>query len=139
MNPTFTAVDDVLYNIDKTSIIRFPANKSTTFAIPESVKVIEYCGFISCLIESIQFPSNLMTLGGWSFSRTNLRSVTIPDSVTQISSGVFAHCKFLNELVFGKGMIFVPGYIAYKSSIPSVTIPEGYVNIGGYAFDECPN
>ncbi|EAY21909.1 surface antigen BspA-like [Trichomonas vaginalis G3] len=139
MNSKFCSQDDVLYNYDMTSIVYFPANKSKSIVIPESVISVEYCCFLYSSIETVEFPPKIKNLWGYSFSRTNLRSITIPNSVTYMADGVFAYCKLLNEIIFGNGVNYISEYCFYGTNISSITIPYGYKKVGGNAFFDCPN
>ena len=46
-NPYYSIMDGVLYSFDKTILVKFPANHSTSFEIPNSVATIEFCASVS--------------------------------------------------------------------------------------------
>ena len=89
------------------------------------------------------------SIGGF-YSYTSLTNVTIPDSVTNIASGVFVYQSSLTAITVGaqnsyysssNGILFdkyqtiliqAPGGIA-----GSYTIPAGVTSIGDDAFEEC--
>ena len=77
-NTLFSSSDGVLFNKDKTQLIRYPqGNTSTSYSIPGSVTLI----------------------GGWAFSGcTSLTSIEIPDSVTSIRYGAFSGCTSLASI-----------------------------------------
>jgi hypothetical protein len=84
----------------------------------EHLNTIERGTFIGNvdLIESVEIPSSVTTIGEGAFSRcSGLTSVTIPDSVTTIGEMAFYGC----------------------SGLTSVTIPDSVTTIGKYAFDGC--
>ena len=63
-NANYSSENGVLYNIDETTLIAYPVGKEeSSFSIPTSVTTIAEEAFIGC---------------------TNLISVTIPESVTDI-------------------------------------------------------
>lgn len=68
--------DGVLYNEEKTTLYAFPQAKGGTFSIPESVKKI-------------------YTLAFW--YNSSLKSITIPQSVTEIGEGAFYSCAALKN------------------------------------------
>ena len=114
-NTEFSSVDGVLYNKDKTVIIKYPLAKTDTeftipdgvvtvyphsFAsavnltkvtLPDSVSVIGDRGFTGCKkLSDINMPDNLKGIGMWAFSGcTSLKSITVPASV-----GVIGHSAF---------------------------------------------
>ena len=68
----FSAIDGVLFNKDKTTLIRYPLAKSDdSYMIPNSVTSIDGYAFCDCV---------------------NLKSITIPDSVTKIGKAAFGRC-----------------------------------------------
>ena len=63
----------------------------TSITIPSSVTKIEPCAFECCDLTSINIPNGVREIKCSTFaSCTNLRSVTISNSVTRIGSGAFA-------------------------------------------------
>ena len=101
-------------------------------------------GIGSCTDTNIIIPPKygiypVSTIGYQAFYKLkNIKSVTIPDSVTSIGSYAFAECTGINSVNFGKGLIIIGAY-AFNgcSSIQEITIPDGVTNIGEYAFQEC--
>ncbi|EAY04469.1 surface antigen BspA-like [Trichomonas vaginalis G3] len=138
-NPSFSVMDGVLYNKEKTMLVKYPANHGTSFEIPEKVTRIGFCAFIYSVIESITFPSNLKTIEGWAFAFTNLKTLKIPDTVTEIYNGVFAGCVYLGEITLGAGMTYIPNNCFSNAKITKIIIPENITSIGDYAFSDCPN
>ena len=47
-----------------------------------------------CDVETVSLPSTLETVGNYAFDCTNLKSLTLPDSVTHLGAYAFA----LNEV-----------------------------------------
>ena len=83
-------------------------------------------------------------LGYSSFSRgynedyslhCNIRSVTIPESVTFIGTGAFADCPNLTTLSLGEKIETIgPGAFEDCPKLTEVTIPESVTSIGALAF-----
>ena len=80
-NPNYSSDEyGVLFNKDKTELIRYPiGNKRTKYIIPDSVTSIGYLAFGNC---------------------TRLTSVTIPDSVTSIGDYAFDGCNNLSTTYY---------------------------------------
>ncbi|EAY04459.1 cell surface protein, putative [Trichomonas vaginalis G3] len=138
-NPTFSVMDGILYNKEKTMLVKYPANHGTSFEIPETVTKIGYCAFINSGIETILFPSNLKLIEGWAFSYTDLKTLKIPDSVTGIYDGCFYSCKCLTDITLGTRMTFIPFRCFGLTKLTKIIIPDNITLIGDYAFSDCPN
>ena len=71
-------------------------------------------------------------------NRSNLTSITIPDSVISIGSYAFSGCSGLTSVTIGNGVTGI-SYSAFYgcSGITSVTIPDSVTSIGEYAFYGC--
>ena len=78
-NANYSSLDGVLYNKDKTELICYPAGKTGSLSVPDSVTSIGSSAFSCC---------------------TSLTSVTIPDSVTSIGYMAFYDCSSLNDVYF---------------------------------------
>ncbi|MBE6750417.1 MAG: leucine-rich repeat domain-containing protein [Ruminococcaceae bacterium] len=143
-NPNFLSEDGILFNKDKTNLIRCPAGKNaTTYTIPDSVKNICNKAFYGC---------------------RSLKSITIPDSVTSIGEGAFAGTVYYNlyygewlnsALYIGNHLIeadsgitgnyqikpgtktIADGAFCNSSSLKSITIPDSVTSIGASAFGFC--
>lgn len=69
---------------------------------------------------------------------TNLKSVTIPNGVTQIYNKAFAGCTNLTSVVIPNSMTNIWNAAFYGcSSMTSVTIPDGITSIMGGVFGGC--
>jgi hypothetical protein len=154
LNPAYSSsADGVVFNKEKTRLVRCPGAKAGSYVIPNSVTSIADCAFNYC---------------------TNLTSVMIPNSVTNIEIGAFGFCSGLTSIsvdaanpayinsadgvVFNKEkncLVCYPGgkvgdYVIPNSvtsigneafmgcsRLTSVTIPDSVTSIGFYAFQGC--
>ncbi len=116
-NATYASEVGILYNKNKTQLIRCPEGTSFIDEIPDSVTSIRERAFSYCQnLTDITIPASITSIGEEAFfSCQNLTNVTISDGVTSIGEGAFTWCINLNE----------------------VTIPDSVTSIGNYAFDEC--
>ena len=76
-NAYYSAKDGVLYNKNQTVICQYPAGKTGSFDIPNTVTEIIYEAFYGCY---------------------SLTSITIPNSVASIGNYAFEHCLFLTSI-----------------------------------------
>ena len=74
----------------------------------------------------------------YAFCNKSLTSVTIPDSVTEISKYAFESCTSLTSVTIGNGVTSIGDYaFFYCKSLTSVTIPDSVTEIGDRAFSGC--
>ncbi len=126
-NKDYSSQDGVLFNKDKTELVTYPRGKLET---------------------SYTVPSTVAKIGGGAFYKcTNLTSVTISDSVTQIDDS-FYYCARLKEILvssgnkdyssqdgvlFNKDKTELIKYPYGKSDV-SYTVPSTVSQIGSDAF-----
>ncbi len=71
-------------------------------------------------------------------SRSNLRSVTIPDGVTNIGVQAFQDCTSLTNIAMGNGVTSIGSYaFMFCTSLRSATIPNGVTRIWDGTFSFC--
>ncbi len=81
-NTTYSSENGVLYNADKTTLIRYPEGKTdSTYQIPTTVATIGASSFDSTKITSISIPSNVIIVGDYAFNNAPLSLVNIEDGV----------------------------------------------------------
>ena len=69
---------------------------------------------------------------------SGLTSVSIPNSVTEISDGVFSGCSGLTSVTIPNSVTSIPMCAFFGcSGLTSVTIPNSVTSIGDYAFFGC--
>lgn len=68
----------------------------------------------------------------------DLRSVTIPNTVTYIGANAFGECPGLSSVEISSGVEVIEEYAFYNCpNLTSVNIPEGVTEIGWSAFAQC--
>jgi hypothetical protein len=72
-NPYFTAVNGVLFDAARTTLIQFPGAMGGSYSVPDGVTCLGATAFYGC---------------------TNLTSITIPASVTNVGMASFANCAY---------------------------------------------
>ena len=72
------------------------------------------------------------------FCCSNLKTVTIPDSVKTIAESAFAGCSNLTTIGIPDKLILIDEWaFACCSSLKEITIPDSVKTIGNYAFNGC--
>ena len=107
--------------------------------IPHTVTSIEREAFINSGIRSIVIPESISELG-WCIFRgcKALTSVTLPDSLESIGSEAFNDCDGLTMIAFPEALKNI-GHRAFIGcdGLTSITIPESVNSIGENAFKNC--
>ena len=140
-NAKFSSVNGVLFNKDKTELIRYPAGKTdASYAIPNSVTSIDWSAFYGCdSLVSITIPNSVTSIGWYTFSDcSSLTSITIPDSVTSIGWYTFSDCSSLTSVTIPDSVTSIGSYaFSGCKGLTSVTIPDSVTSIGSSAFSDC--
>ena len=78
-NPYFCSVDGVLFSKDMKKLIEYPYGKGSSYQIPFGVEII----------------------GEWAFEwRSQLKSISIPQSVNTIETGAFSKCFNVTDIYY---------------------------------------
>lgn len=97
------------------------AKKRVSVVVPEQVQ---------------SFP--VVRIGKSAFSNTNIRSVSLPDSVYNIGFSAFYKCKRLESVELGSGLMLIERSAFNNcTSLKTVTLPTGLREIGERAFYHC--
>ena len=107
-----------------------------------------------------KMPDNITEINEFSYARSNLSTINIPNSVTSIGYGAFYHCDELENVVIPNTVTYIAPFafdktkwmedfensskeflivgdgilLAYNGGQSHVTIPEGVKRIAPYAF-----
>lgn len=80
----------------------------------------------------------VVIIGEAAFSGMNMKTVTIPDSVTTIESRAFKNCRQLVNVAFGQNVIYLNGEaFQYCTSLRKIEIPSGVTLVRGNTFEGC--
>ena len=140
-NKYYSSVNGVLYNKDKTAIIRYPeGKKDKSYKILNSVTSIGNYAFFGCAnLNSITIPNGVTHIGVSAFQGcSSLKSITIPNGVTVIGSYTFSNCTSLKSITIPNSVTYIDE-CAFSgcASLKSITIPNSLDAIGVDAFGGC--
>jgi hypothetical protein len=140
-NEYFSSEDGVLFNKDKTCLLRCPGGKTgDPYSIPNSVTIIEDLAFSGCgSLTSITIPASVTSIGDRTFlDCSGLTSVTIGNRVTNIEAFAFSSCSSLISITIPSSVTSIGERSFYGcSNLTSITIPNSVKNIGEEAFRRC--
>lgn len=115
-NLHYSSLDGILYNKEKTELIRCMAGKAGRILIPNGVTAINRYAFSGC---------------------ANLTEITIPEGVVSLPEGAFKDCSGLTEITIPEGVERIENYVFQGcSSLPGITIPKTVRKIGEKMYDE---
>lgn len=163
-HPNLSSEKGILYNKDKSEIIRVPIGYKGKFKLPNSVKKIGQRAFRNCKwLTNIEFPSNVTEIGDYAFDDCKgLTNLVIPSNISSIgshafsgcsgltnveiqvptnvkfSSYVFSGCKKLKAFKIPPHITKLPdGFFSNCTSFENFEIPSYITSIGKYAFSYC--
>ena len=135
----FSSVDGVLFNKNKTTLVIYPAGKSSTsYTVPSTVTAIADCAFYYVRkISSLTLSSSLTSIGAYAFYANIFNTITLPSSLTTIESGAFSSCS-LTSITIPSGITTINNYtFTTCSNLTTVSLPRTVTSIGSGAFDSC--
>lgn len=139
-NKNYCDEDGVLFNKDKSILIRYPQSKSDEeYTVPESVTRIADNAFMLCSkLKRVNLPNTIKEIGGNAFWKCSaLESINLPSKIKELKDS-FACCESLQEFTVPKGIKTLPDSMFWTcKKLKKVTLPEGLTKIGYSAFSGC--
>jgi len=99
-NAFYCSVDGVLFNKDKTELIKYAVGKELVeYVVPDSVLSISPFAFENSILNSVILPQKLTTINRNAFDGCRqLEEIKIPNGVTKIASSTFQSCVNLKRI-----------------------------------------
>jgi len=108
---------------------------SITFLGTSKLETISAQAFYGATnLTSITPPQGVKSIGQEAFSRTSIVSITIPESVTSISDGLFDATASLTSVTLPNGVTSIGNGAFWATSLASIVIPSSVTSIGYLAF-----
>ncbi len=145
LNENYNTLEGVLFNIDKTTLIKYPVGKvQSQYTIPNTVTTISNYAFYQCTnLTDVTLNYNLTTIGNYAFYQClNLTNNTIGNNVASIGDYAFYNCQNVTDMTFGNSVTSI-GDNVFRScdSLTSVifSLDSNLTTIGNYTFYQCSN
>lgn len=140
-NMYYTDVDGILFDKQKTKIIKYPSNKTgSSYTIPNSVTSIDNTAFEPCYnLEQIIIPDSVTSIGKFAFAGcSKIESINLPKNITSIDEYTFSGCRNLKyiEIPYGVDTIYSGAFDSCEN-LKSITIPSTLQSIRYRAFNYC--
>ena len=138
-NPYYCSEEGVLFDKEKTCLLRCPQGKTGVYTIPNGVKKICSGAFSGCVnLTGITIPDCVEEIGTESFARCeNLTSINIPGNLTKIGDSAFSHCCNRTSIEISNSVTSI-GRLAFYG-VPNIVYngtatgsPWGARSINGY-------
>ncbi len=140
-NTRFSTDDaGVLFNKDKTYLIRYPIYREGSYDIPNGVTEIAPYAFSNCqLLPAVTIPEGVKELKDSTFYNSQyLEEVTLPNSLKTIGSSAFDYCIRLKDVTLPGGLTYIGDYAFFGCrAFESIAIPNSVETIGDSAFCYC--
>ena len=113
-NSNFVSDKISIFNSDKRTLIAVaPSYSGASYSIPNTVDSIAPYAFTGCTnLKSVSIPSSLTQISDYAFYHSGVQSVAIPSTVTSIGDGAFYECENLTSVTFSENIESI-GYGAF--------------------------
>ncbi len=139
-NPDYCSVSGVLYNKEKTLLVRCPRGCTQTVTVVNGTTAIREYAFSDCdQISYVNLPDSVTEIGDWAFySCSNMTGVTMSPNVIRIGEGAFCYCDNLRYATVPDGVTEI-GDLCFNACfrLASVKLGDSVASIGVRAFDGC--
>ncbi len=122
-NAAFSVQDGVLFNLDQTELVRYPAAKADMdYTIPDSVTSLRESAFDYCSnLKSLTAGKNLTVIPWLCFQySSSLEEVDLSASVAEIDYYAFMLCDNLKTVKLGTALGTVQSYAFYGTALTDV-------------------
>ncbi len=107
--------------------------------LSKNIKAIGTAAFANCTsLTEFEIPKGLRSLSPHVFSGMSIKSIMIPEHITEIGNNAFSNCKLLKSISLPRGLTKIAGSLFLGcNKLTEITIPEGIAEIAHNAFSGC--
>ena len=136
-NKIFSSVDGIVFNKEKTKIIKVPIKKElSAYYVPDGVTEIGEDAFYNSCITELYTPKSLKKIGKRAFNDCyGLVRAELNGTDLEICESAFYHCSFAKGLVLNEGVKSIATNAFYSISLKGdLVLPVSLQRIDNYAF-----
>ena len=135
----------VKYSKDGKKLLKAPQGLNGTYSIRKGTKIVcdeafRWSKFIGCRsLKSLVIPDSVTNIGDYAFwGCSDLADIVIPDGVTSIGDYAFEGCESLRSVVIPDGVTSIGDYVfSGCRSLTDIVIPNSVTSIRDGAFFCC--
>lgn len=138
-NPAFSAADNVLYNKDKTALLRYASMQTKkSFDIPQTVTSIgDYAFYRATMLKNLTIPSQLKSVGDYAICQTGIKSIDLPETVDEIGDDALSYNDSLTTVTLPSKVSKMGTYaLSENGELLSADLPEGVTDLTGMFYDD---
>ena len=140
-NKYYSSENGVLYNKDKTELIRCAENRSGDYTTPSSVLKIDEWAFWNCKnIKNVKVTDNVKVMQWFAIYQSGITSIQIGSGIEVIDQYACGGCLNLTKVSISEGVnTILNGAFMGCTSLEEITLPVSVNEIRGSAFKGCSN
>ena len=137
-NLIYSSIDGVLFNKDKTELIRYPeGKKDAEYIVPESVERIHEGAFNENIsLKKVVLSTQVTKIEKSTFSGCESLEEVVIGETTEIGESAFSECGKLKRLDFSN-IASIGASAFYRAGIEEAVFGDALISIEGRAFYEC--
>ncbi|MDR1700838.1 MAG: leucine-rich repeat domain-containing protein, partial [Lachnoclostridium sp.] len=123
-NQYFTSDNGILYNKDKTKLIKYPAGRTEeSFTVPDFVTTIGEEAFQCTQVKSIEIGNQVKTIKNRAFAFSKyITDLTIPAGVEEIGDYIFGNSEALQSVTFQNPGTYTMGLLPFNACFRLKTV-----------------
>ncbi|MBR1764781.1 MAG: sigma-70 family RNA polymerase sigma factor [Ruminococcus sp.] len=133
-NKYYSSYDGVLYNKDQTELLRFPIKKNSV-VFPGTLKTMASGAFNQAEIKTVVVPNGVTDIST-AFRNSRVNSITLPNTITRLESHAFDDSR-IETFNLPDSLRYIGDWTFYGCYLENIVIPNGVTYIGSCAFRNC--
>lgn len=132
----YEVIDGALYNKDGNVLVYYPCQKTDLVDFTKLAGIAAYAlaGWNQEI--DITLAEGFVNIEEGAFSRSKIKSVTLPTTIQTIGDKAFMDCENLTTVNFNQGLKAIGDYAFSGTALTSVTLSDSLETIGEFAFED---
>lgn len=135
----YSSGDMIFFRSERGLILSFSLGTEKNVIVPEGINIIGKNAFYNSDIESITLPESVFEISDASFMNCkSLSKVKLPNGLRELGRSVFHSCVSLESIRIPESVTVIPNSAFFDcSNLTDVKLPDGLIKIRGSVFSEC--